>query len=96
MTADEDPGQGRRPQPSLRRLWHAVVHPTRRQLLVAVVLGVLGFAIVTQVRTNTVDDTYAGLREQDLIDILNGLADTTQRATVEIQRLEATRDDLRS
>ena len=28
----------------------------------------------------TVDDTYAGLREQDLIDVLNGLAGTTQRA----------------
>ena len=36
----------------------------------------------------TVDDTYAGLREQDLIDVLNGLAGTTQRAEAEITRLE--------
>ena len=57
-------------------------------------LAVVGFAVVTQVRTNTVDDTYAGLREQDLIDILNGLAGPTQRAQAEIQRLEETRDDL--
>ncbi len=35
-----------------------------------------------------VDDTYAGLREQDLIDVLNGLAGTTQRAQAEIDRLE--------
>lgn len=78
------------------RLRRALLQPTRSQVLVAVVLAVFGFAIVTQVRSNTVDDTYAGLREQELIDILNGLADTTQRANAEIQRLEATRDDLTS
>ncbi len=59
-------------------------------------LALVGFAGVTQVRTNQVDDTYAGLRQQDLIDILNGLAGTTQRSEDEIQRLEATRDDLQS
>jgi uncharacterized protein YlxW (UPF0749 family) len=83
--------------PSARtRLWRAFVRPTRGQLIVAVLLAALGFAAVTQVRTNTVDDTYAGLREQDLIDILDGLADRTQRAQAEIQRLEQTRDDLQS
>jgi len=84
------------PDPGRGRLWRAVVRPTRGQLIVAVLLAVVGFAGVTQVRTNTVDDTYAGLREQDLIDILDGLAGTTQRAQAEIQRLEATRDDLLS
>ncbi len=59
-------------------------------------LALVGFAAVTQVRTNEVDDTYAGLREQDLIDVLNGLAGTTQRAETEIARLETTRDDLQS
>ena len=85
---DPDPGRG--------RLWRAMVRPTRGQLIVAVLLAVVGFAGVAQVRTNTVDDTYAGLREQDLIDILDGLAGTTQRAQAEIQRLEETRDDLLS
>jgi uncharacterized protein YlxW (UPF0749 family) len=73
-----------------------MVRPTRGQLIVALLLAVVGFAGVTQVRTNTVDDTYAGLREQDLIDILDGLAGTTQRAQAEIQQLEETRDDLLS
>jgi uncharacterized protein YlxW (UPF0749 family) len=84
------------PSNPTRPLLAALLRPNRSQLLVALVLAIIGFAVVTQVRTNTVDDTYAGLREQDLIDILNGLADTTQRATVEIQRLETTRDDLAS
>jgi uncharacterized protein YlxW (UPF0749 family) len=78
------------------RLWRAVAKPTRGQAVVGVLLALVGFAGVTQVRTNQVDDTYAGLREQDLIDILNGLAGTTQRAQSELQRLEETRDDLQS
>jgi uncharacterized protein YlxW (UPF0749 family) len=82
--------------PGRGRLLRAVLRPTRGQLVVAVLLAVVGFAGVTQVRTNTVDNAYAGLREQDLIEILDGLAGTTQRAQAEIQRLEATRDDLLS
>ncbi len=78
------------------RLWRAFTRPTRGQAVVAVLLALVGFAGVTQVRTNQVDDTYAGLRQQDLIDILNGLAGTTQRSEDEIQRLESTRDELQS
>jgi uncharacterized protein YlxW (UPF0749 family) len=78
------------------RLWRAFSRPSRGQVVVGVLLALVGFAGVTQVRTNQVDDTYAGLRQQDLIDILNGLAGTTQRAQDEIQSLEATRDDLQS
>jgi uncharacterized protein YlxW (UPF0749 family) len=76
------------------RLWRAFSRPTRGQVVVGMLLALVGFAGVTQVRSNQVDDTYAGLRQQDLIDILNGLAGTTQRTEDEIQRLEATRDDL--
>jgi uncharacterized protein YlxW (UPF0749 family) len=84
-------------QPSGReRLWRALLHPSRGQMVVAVLLAALGFAAVTQVRFTNVDNTYAGLREQDLIDVLNGLADGSQRAQSEITRLETTRDDLRS
>jgi uncharacterized protein YlxW (UPF0749 family) len=78
------------------RLRRAFSQPSRSQVVVGVLLALVGFAAVTQVRTNQVDDTYAGLREQDLIDILDGLAGSTQRAQSELQRLEATRDDLQS
>jgi uncharacterized protein YlxW (UPF0749 family) len=78
------------------RLWRAVTRPNRTQVVVAVLLALVGFAGVTQVRSNQGDDTYAGLRQQDLIDILNGLAGTTQRAQSEIQRLETTRNNLQS
>ena len=78
------------------RLLAALKRPARAQVVVAVLLAVVGFSAVTQVRANEVDNTYAGLREQDLIDVLNGLAGTTQRAETEISRLETTREGLQS
>ncbi|WP_435745784.1 DUF881 domain-containing protein [Nocardioides sp. SYSU DS0663] len=78
------------------RLRHALFRPSRSQVVVGVLLALVGFAGIVQVRATEVDDTYAGLREQDLIDVLNGLAGTTQRAESELRRLEEARDDLRS
>lgn len=79
-----------------QRLVAALLKPSRSQLVVAVLLAVVAFAGITQVRSTEVDDTFAGFREQDLIDILAGLAGTTQRAQAEIARLEQTREDLQS
>ncbi len=77
------------PEPSGRdRLKAAMLHPRRHQAVVAVLLAVVGFGAVVQVRTNDVDDSYSTLREQDLIDVLSGLAGTSQRARNEIDRLE--------
>jgi uncharacterized protein YlxW (UPF0749 family) len=79
-----------------QRLRGALLRPSRGQVIVAVLLALLGYAAVTQVRFNEVDNTYGSLREQDLIDVLNGLAGTSQRAEAEIARLQRTRDDLQS
>lgn len=78
------------------RMVKALVKPARTQVVVALILALVGFAGVTQVRANEVDDSFAGVRQQDLIDILNGLAGTTRRAERELARLEQTRDDLQS
>jgi len=78
------------------RLLDALKHPRRGQVLAAVLLALVGFAGVTQVRTNVDDSTYAGSREQDLIDILSGLAGTTQRAQSQLQDLERTKSRLYS
>ncbi len=92
-----DPDTEHHENPSGRdRLRGALMRPTRGQIVVAVLLAVLGYAAVTQVRFTQVDNSYAGLREQDLIDVLNGLAGTSQRAESEIARLQRTRDDLQS
>ncbi len=79
-----------------QRLLSALTRASRRQLVVAVLLALVGFAAVTQVRANEVDDNYSGLRQQDLIDVLTGLAGTSQRAEAEIERLTRAREELLS
>lgn len=78
------------------RLLSTVRRPNRAQVIVGVLLAVLGFATVVQVRNNDSENAYAGLREQELIAILDGLTGTAERARREVDRLETTRDQLRS
>jgi len=80
----------------VRRLLTALRRPRRTQAVVAVALALLGFAAVTQVRANVDDSTYAGYREQDLINLLSGLSDTSQRAQTQINTLTRTRQQLES
>jgi uncharacterized protein YlxW (UPF0749 family) len=87
-------GLGSADEVGRERLREALFRPSRGQLIVGVLLAVLGFAAITQVRTNTTDNTYAGYREQDLVDVLSGLSDTSQRAQNEINQLEASRRQL--
>jgi len=84
------------PETGRRRLWESIRHPRSTQAVVAVVLAVVGFGAVTQVRSNDNDSDYAGYRQQDLINVLSGLADTSQRAQAELQRLSQTRSQLQS
>ncbi len=78
----------------VQRLREALFRPSRAQVIVGVLLAALGFAAITQVRTNTNDNTYAGYREQDLVAVLSALAGTSQRAQSEISRLDSTRRQL--
>lgn len=71
-----------------------VIRPGRSQILVGVLLAALGFAAVTQVRSTELDDTYEGVREEELIEIFNGLTGTSDRTRKEIARLEQTRREL--
>jgi uncharacterized protein YlxW (UPF0749 family) len=78
------------------RLRRAFLRPSRGQAVVAVLVGVLAFAAVTQVRLAGKDDTYANLREAELIQALNGLQAASRKAERDISDLETTRDQLRS
>jgi uncharacterized protein YlxW (UPF0749 family) len=80
----------------LQRLRRAFLRPSRGQAVVAVLVGVLAFAAVTQVRLQGKDDTYANLRESELIQALNGLQAASRKAERDISDLETTRDQLRS
>jgi uncharacterized protein YlxW (UPF0749 family) len=69
---------------------------SRGQLTAGVLLALLGFAAVTQVKANNKDDLYVGARQGDLIQYINNLSLASQRAENEIARLQQTRDALRS
>lgn len=77
------------------RLRAAILRPSRRQIVAGLLLAVLGFAAVTQVRVAGTDETYSGLREQELIDLLNAFSGTRQRTEAEIERLEEVAAGLR-
>ena len=94
-SSDERP-TGEAEETARDRVLTTLRKPSRAQAIVGVLLAVLGFSAVVQVSHTGQDNTYAGLREQDLIEILNGLTGTAERARREVDRLEGTRDELQS
>lgn len=80
----------------LARLWQAFLRPSRAQIVVAVLVGLLGFAGVTQVRAQGAGNDYSGLRQADLVQALTGLNAASTRADQEINELEKTRAELDS
>lgn len=83
-----------RPGGGLRRLWKALLaRPDGGQLVVAVLLGALGFGVVTQVRVEAEDD-LEGARRTDLVQILSDLNQRSSRLEDEIAELETTRQEL--
>lgn len=91
------PDDKREPRTPRQRLRNAFFgKPTRGQVIMAVALAGVGFAAMTQVQSNERDDDYAGLRQEDLVRVLDGLSASTQRVEREIDRLRETREELRS
>ncbi|MFL6159895.1 MAG: DUF881 domain-containing protein [Marmoricola sp.] len=77
-----------------QRLRRALLHPGRGQISAAVLLVILGIAGVTQVRLAGSDDEYAGMRQADLVQALNGLQAASRRNEQDIRDLQDTRSSL--
>ncbi len=90
------------PRPPARRTGRqrlrdaALGRPTRGHVLIGLLLAGVGFAAMVQVQSNERDDEYAGLRQDDLIRVFDGISASTQRAEREIERLRGTLEQLRS
>lgn len=83
--------------PGRDRLVASLKRPrSRGQITAAVLLAVVGFASVVQVQAQERNDDYEGMREEDLVQLLNSLSSASQRAENEIAELEQTRSSLRS
>jgi uncharacterized protein YlxW (UPF0749 family) len=66
----------------------------RVDLLVALLLGLLGFGAVVQVRATQEEGPLAGARQEDLVQILDDLANRNQRLRSEIGTLTAAQERL--
>lgn len=78
------------------RMWQAIRRPSRGQLVAGLLMAVLAFAAVTQVRLTGGNDRYAGMRQSDLVQVLNGLSAASRRAEADLNRLQTTRESLLS
>jgi len=70
------------------------LRPTRSTLLVGLLAGILGFALVVQVRSRQETDVFPATRQEDLIRILDDLNAREDRLRQDVDLLERTRDDL--
>lgn len=76
--------------------WLAFLRPSRTQSVLALLLAVLAFAVVVQVRTRGEDSTYATARRADLVQLLDGLDAERQRMETELAELDTTKSELSS
>lgn len=91
---DEEVETGR----PLRAVLTAMLRPRWRRvdIAVAVLLGVLGFALVVQVRSTQTDGLLVSARQGDLVQILDELSNRSDRLRQEVAALTATRQRLTS
>jgi uncharacterized protein YlxW (UPF0749 family) len=78
-----------------RRIREGIL-PSRGQAIVGLVLGLVAFMAVVQVRQNLADDGYANARREDLIEILDGLGQSSRRLESEITDLQERKAQLSS
>lgn len=81
---------------SLRSIVAGLLRPTRAQLAWAVALGLVAMAVVVQLQSNQAGARYSTMRRDDLVQLLDGLTQETERLAGEVTELERTRDALQS
>lgn len=85
------------PAPGARRLWSALTaRPGRSQLVAGVLLALLGYAATVQIQLTHSSDDFAGVRRENLVELLDSLSGASDRAAQQISDLQKTRDQLRS
>lgn len=80
-------------QPEEAQGWRALMRPSLSQIIVALLIGALGFAITVQVRDDDSED-YSGVRGEELVELLKSLDTANERLGGQIEDLTTTRDGL--
>lgn len=79
--------------PELRNRIRKVSVP---QVVMAILLGGLAFAIISQVKQNDGETDYSGVRGEQLVELLKSLDSANERLGTQIDDLSETRNDLLS
>lgn len=87
------------PEPRPSRTWRSVLddlrgRPGRGQLIVAGLVGVLGFAFAVQLGVAGDDGAYAGARRGDLVNLFDSLDTAKDRTDRQVQELQSTLAEL--
>ncbi|MFG1741636.1 DUF881 domain-containing protein [Micromonospora chalcea] len=99
--SEEDPAE-REAVPESEPEPGAVAQPSRARrfssagLMIAVLLALLGFTLVVQLKTTSTDPTLAATREEDLVRISSDLDSRERRLRQDIEALEESQRQLRS
>lgn len=80
----------------MRKFVEKFFKPSSTQLVLGVALAFLAFALVIQLARPATKNPYEGMRQDDLIQVLDGLNDESERLNKEINELRVTRDKLQS
>jgi len=75
--------------------WRQLLRPTVSQLVVALLIGGLAFAITVQVNDEGTED-YSGVRGEELVELLKSLDVANERLSTQIDDLTTTRNGLLS
>lgn len=78
-----------------RSRWARLWRPSVSQLTVALLIGMLAFAVTLQIREDETAD-YAGVRGDELVELLRSLDSANERLGTQITDLTETRNDLLS
>lgn len=76
--------------------WWRVRLPTRSGVLIGVLLALLGFAVVVQVKSNDQDQELSGARQEDLVQILDDLDARKERLQRDISSLNTQKQQISS
>lgn len=79
-----------------RRALSDLVRPSRAQVFMAIVLCLLSMATLWQVRARSADDTYAGMRRAELVQILDQLNGNAAKLRQDVAAQEAAKRELQT
>ncbi|AZZ42212.1 DUF881 domain-containing protein [Acidipropionibacterium jensenii] len=92
----DGPGTDRQKPSHRARILHDLAHPASGQLIVAIILCLCSFAVVTQVRSRADEDPFASMRRADLVTMLDSLSTSSRQLDSELAELRDTQRQLQS